>query len=93
MKNVRISTDCSCYGENIDAIKHIIRTQIKPLLRYHYKVLEISTDGTFVWVDVDIATEANNNIDFCDICNYCVDLFQTILYSNTYDCIVACYTV
>lgn len=94
MKKIRISTDISCFKNKRNEIKRILREEVIPLLWYHFKVLEISTEeDSFIRIDIDVDGVADVKMDYCDIVNYCRDLCQIILYHQGFDCITSCYTV
>ena len=94
MKKIRISTDISCLKDKRDEITLILKREVIPLLKYHFKVLEINTEeDSFIRIDIDVDGVEDVKMDYCDIVNYCRDLCQIILYHQGFDCITSCYTI
>ena len=93
MKKIRISTDISCLKDKRDEIKLILQREVIPLLKYHFKVLEMSTEeDSFIRIDIDVDGVVDVKMNYCDIVNYCRDLCQIILYHQGFDCVTSCYT-
>ena len=93
MKKIRISTDISCMKDKRDEIKLILQREVIPLLKYHFKVLEINTEeDSFIRIDIDVDGVEDEKMDYLTIINYCRDLCQIILYHQGFDCITSCYT-
>ena len=94
MKKIRISTDISCFKNKKDKIKSILFTDVVPLLQYHFKVLEMSTEeDSFIRIDIDVDDVVDVKMDYFNIVNYCHDLCQIILYHQGFDCITSCYPI
>ena len=89
MQQVTISVDCSCYMNDVESINLLLKRKIIPLLKYHFNIISILTNGVFIEIHIDIE---NSYMDYCNICNYCRDLIQIILFDNGFDLIISVFT-
>jgi hypothetical protein len=91
MKQIIISADCSMYKDK-DIILRIIKNDIIPLIKYHFKVISVNIEDSFIRTVIDVDGVEPEKMSYLNIVNYCRDLYQTILYNYKYDISVSCYT-
>ena len=92
MQRVIISSDASCNMDKQNLIAGIFSNEVVPLLKFHFKVLNVEIEGVFVRIYIDVEGVHGVKMSYIDITDYCTLLTNTILWNHNIDVQTSVYT-